>query len=120
MTSKQTKTCYTQYNIPNHNSHIEKLDKEYTNILRQSSTNDVLHTKFKRVFLLIMMFALLIYVIIKIGCLSVYFIIIDYLISKKIYWAIGLIMINLFIQFIKGIILFKKIYRDWCLNQNKI
>ena len=56
---------------------------------------------------------LILLAIVEIGCLYVHYITIDYLKKKKMYWFIVFIMANFVIQFVKGVIKFKKMCNKW-------
>jgi hypothetical protein len=86
----------------------------------QEKTGSVFINKVKRFILITLMIAYMIFsVIVEIGCLYVHYIIIGYLKVNKMYWAIGFIMAKLIIQFGKGLIKGKKMYRERSLKQKK-
>jgi hypothetical protein len=83
-------------------------------------TGSVLINKVNRCILITLTIAYIIFTsIVEMGCLYVHYIIIGYLKVNKMYWAIGFIMTKLIIQFIKGLIKSRKMYRECRLKQKK-
>lgn len=100
-------------------NHIDILNS-YTTVQSHEKTGKIFIEKVKQCILITLMIIYAIFLaIVEIVCLYVHCVIIGYLNTNKMQWAIGFIVAKLIIQFVKGIFVIRKMYIEHQINQKK-